>query len=140
MRRISKNKARRDAECRPFREQLKREVGHCEICGHDPTRVKWGDIAWRLGVHEIARGPFRDRAQDKPYAVLVVCYRCHTERLSSAAEWPKARQLAALRRSRPEHHDLKAFNSLIDWGPDRISEEDVTAWAEIETRLGTGSN
>jgi hypothetical protein len=131
MRRISKKTAARKAKCRPFREQLKRDVGHCEICGHDPSRAKRGYVAWALDVldiHEIARGTHRSKAMNKRYALLVVCRYCHMERLSDPAEWPKARQLAALRRSRPEDYNLAAFNALVGWGKNRITEEEVSQW------------
>jgi len=131
MRRVSKKTAARIAECREFRAELVREVGHCELCGHDPSlvnRLRQGRIAWALHVHEIARGPHRMKALDKRFALLVVCYLCHEYRLSSRAELPEARQLAALLTSRPHDFDLPAFNALVGYGPRRITEEEVDAW------------
>jgi len=127
MRRVSKKTAARIAECRDFRQQLVRETGHCEICKHDPSRVRPGGIVWALHVHEIARGQHRQKALDKRFALLVCCYLCHVERLDSRAEWPEARQLAALKRSRPRDYDLAAYNELVGYGPERITEEEVSA-------------
>ena len=128
MKPFSKKRAARNADCREFRRSLIAEVGHCELCGHDPRRVRPGNIAWALAVHEIARGCHRHKALDQRYAVLVVCWRCHEERLSSRAEWPEARQLAALKRSRPGDYDLAAYNALVGRGPERVTEEEVLCY------------
>lgn len=124
MRRMSKKTAARAAECRSFRQQLVREVGRCEICGHDPNRVRPGCVSWRLHVHEICRGVHRQKALDKRYATVVVCLPCH-DALDDTAEWPESRQLAALKRSRPGDYDLAAYNALVGYGPGRITEADV---------------
>lgn len=129
MRRVSKKTAARTAECRDFRKQLIQAVGRCEVCGHDPAR--WlinGRILWHLECHEIARGPLRQKALDKPYAVLVVCFRCHDDKVSDKSEWPESRQLAALKKSRPGDFDLASYNQLVGRSPTRISEEDVSQW------------
>lgn len=130
MRPVSKKTAARVAECREFREQLKRDTGHCEICGYDSELVTWGEIVWTLDVHEIARGAFRDKAMDKPYAVLVVCRRCHVvDGLPDPAEWPEARQLACLMASRLQDYDLVAYNRLVNPdAPRRITQTEVDAW------------
>lgn len=131
MRHKSPKRAARDREAKPFRDALKKRIGRCEVCGHDPERAKrmrGRRVAWALHVHEIARGAHREKAQDKPYATLVVCWRCHHDELSNAAEWPQSRQLAALKRSRPADYDLAAFNKLVNWGKDRIAEEEVERW------------
>jgi len=96
------------------------------MCGHDPSQIKLGQIGWALSVHEIARGTHRSKALDKRYAVLVVCWHCHENRIDNGKEqWPEARQLAVLKRSRPADFNLAAYNQLVGYGPDRISEEDV---------------
>ena len=128
MRPMSKKTAARTDECRPFREQLVLEVGRCEICGHDPSRVLSGDVAWALHVHEIARGPHRQKALDARYAVLVLCWHCHMERVHGNEDWPEARQLAVLRRSRPQDYDLVSYNALIGRGKNRITEEDINCY------------
>jgi hypothetical protein len=125
MRAVSKKRARRNGECQKFRRGLIARVGHCELCGHDPKRVRPGNVAWALSVHEIARGPNREKALDKPYACLVVCFMCHSTRLDSRAEWPESRQLGALKRSRPGDANLAAYNALVGRGPNRVTEEEV---------------
>lgn len=128
MRHQSKNAAARLKKARVIREILKQEVGKCELCSPDLRTRPWG-IPWGLQVHEIARGSHRHKALDKRFALLVVCPTCHELNLSSRKEWPEARQLAALRHSRPRDYDLKAYNKLIGCGPNRITEEEVEAWA-----------
>lgn len=129
MRRVSKKTAGRIAECADLRKQLVRDVGHCEMCGHDPKRTPPMSVAWALHVHEIARGQHRQKALDKRFALLVVCYRCHMERLDSRAEWPESRQLAALKRSRPREYDLEEFLRLKNPNAMKaITEDEVDAW------------
>ena len=113
-----------------MRAGLVREAGKCEVCGHDPARVKPGGVAWALCVHEVAQGSARDWALDQRCAVLVVCWCCHMLRVHGGREsWPRARQLAALRKARPNDFDLRAFNALVGYGPDRVTLEDVDKWA-----------
>jgi len=131
MRRISKKTAARYDECRDFRRELVAEVGHCELCQHDPERVPPGQIRWSLQVHEIARGPLRQLAMDKRFAVLVLCFNCHFNRIHGNEHWPEARQLAVLKRSRPTDYNLKAYNELVGYGPERITDADVER-ADIE--------
>ena len=78
-----------------------------------------------LCVHEIARGPLRQKALDKEYATLVVCGFCH-ELVGDKSQWPEARQLAVLKRSRPDDFDLAAYNALVNpRAPNRIAIEEV---------------
>ena len=129
MNRVSKKTAARNAAVALFRKQLVQEIGYCELCNHNPRRMRFGQIAWRLDVHEIANGPNRQKALDKRFAVLVVCRACHMDRLSSRAEWPEARQLAALRRSRPRDYSLEKYlETFYPNAPERITEEEVMAW------------
>ena len=128
LRRISKKKAARDRQCKPFRDELKREVGRCELCGYNPASMRYGEPLREMNQHEIPRGPFRDRARDKRYAVLWLCESCHMLRIHGNDDWPQARQLAALLKSRPHDHNLAAYNALIGWGPNRITEDDVNEW------------
>lgn len=100
-----------------------RELGHCEICGK--TRVT-------LDVHEIARGQFRQAALDKPFAMLLLCRRCH-EKVGSTADWPESRQLAVLAKSRPAQFNLTAYLELTSpRAMRRIEIEEVLAWMEEE--------
>ena len=105
------------------------EVGHCELCGHDPSRVRPGSVKWALHEHHIARGIHRGKAKGKRFASLALCFRCHMHRIHGGKEqWPEARQLAVLKRARPADYDLTAYNQLIGYGPERLSEEDVGEW------------
>ena len=117
MKAISDKRRKRNAEAKPVRDGLRREIDHCEIC--EKTRCV-------LDVHEICRGVHRQKALDKRFALLVVCrIPCHEE-LGSAAKWPEARQLAMLARSRPMDFDLAAYLELTSPNaPRRIEIKDV---------------
>ncbi len=128
LRRQSTKTRKRNRECREFRQELVAWVRHCEVCGHDPTRVQSGGVAWSLVCHEIARGPTRLSALDQSYAVLVVCFNCHQEIHFGKEPFPEAKQLACLKLSRPQDYDLQAYNALKGRGPNRITEEDVEEW------------
>lgn len=126
LRRQSKKHRRRAAEAKPWREQLKARVGKCEMCG-----CPWDG----LEVHEIANGRNRQKALDKPFAVLVLCNYCNVHEATDKAKWPDAKQLALLKRSRPEDYDLAAYNLLFARGPDRVTAEEVEAAVmELEGR------
>jgi len=120
MKRQSAKTRKRERECREFREALIRKVFRCEIHG-------WPWFS-DLVVHEIARGPNRLKALDKPFAMLVVCGKCHLEIHAGKEPWPEARQLAVLKRSRPDDLDLPAYNKLVGYGPNRIADEDLAMW------------
>ena len=92
------------------------EVGCCEVCG-----FRWRS---RLCVHEIAQGTDRAKALDKRFAVLVLCEACHG-RIHNEVGWPRVRQLAVLKRSRPEDMDLPAFNKLCGNAANHITMEEV---------------
>ena len=102
MRKVSEKRRSRNLEAKPVRDKL-RELGYCEICG--TTRG-------RFDVHEICRGVYRASALDKPFALLLVCRSCHSEKLSQAAEWPESRQLACLAKSRPSQFSLTDYLAL----------------------------
>jgi hypothetical protein len=132
MRANTPKRAKRNRDCVEWRRALIQRVGVCEICGCDPSRWSpmklgrpWSD--WILAVHELSRGPHRVKALDKAFAVLVVCRECHDE-LGSKALWPEARQLAALKRSRPTDMDLAAYNALVGLGTNRITEAEVDSF------------
>jgi hypothetical protein len=102
------------------------------ICGCRPE-TKNGRIPElnQLCVHEIANGSHRQKAQDKPYACLVVCWGCNAA-LNDKARWPVARQLAVLKKRSPDDFDLPAFNYLVNpRAPDRVTMAEVDRW-EIE--------
>jgi hypothetical protein len=122
MRKMSYKRRTRNLEAKPVRDKL-RELGECEIC-----RTAKG----KLDVHEICRGVHREAALDKPFALLLVCRCCH-DKLSSAAEWPEARQLAVLAMSRPMDFSLVKYLELTS--PKalmRINISEVIAWIEPE--------
>lgn len=78
-----------------------------------------------LACHEIARGPLRQLALDKPYAILVVCPPCH-ELVGDKAAWPEARQLAVLQRRRPMDYNLVAYCELVNpRAARRITQDEV---------------
>jgi len=108
-------------------------IGQCELCGKDPSRVRHD---YKLVVHHIMRGPLRKKSTGKRFANLVLCKNCHDNVIhgNSRGYWAENRQLALLRRRRPEDLDLKAYNKMKGYGPDRITEEDLDKWADEETR------
>ena len=125
---------KREAEARPFREQLITDVGQCESCGCSPSR-KHGRMAElaRLSVHEIASGPDRQKALDKPYAVLVLCWQCNSGPFQNRGEWPESRQLALLARKRPKDFDLTAYLELTSpLAMRRIEIAEVLQWMDEE--------
>ncbi len=77
------------------------------------------------------RGPLRQKSTGKRFASLVLCYPCHMQRVHGNEDWPEARQLAVLKRSRPEDLDLPAYNKLKGYGPQRITESDLNKWQQI---------
>lgn len=98
------------------------------VCGHSPEHP-WPRLPSECSVlacHEIARGPLRDKALDKPFAILVACWACNSGPLNDKREWPEARQLAVLQREAPEDYDLVAYNRLVcERAPNRITQEEV---------------
>lgn len=84
-----------------------------------------------LAVHEIASGPDRQKALDKPYAVLVLCWQCNSGPFQNRGEWPESRQLALLARRRPKDFDLTAYLELTSpRAMRRIEIEEILAWVE----------
>jgi ribosomal protein S14 len=110
-------------EVKPIRDAL-RALGRCEICG--TTRGQFD-------VHEICRGVHRAAALGKPFALLLVCRKCHEEKLSQASEYPEARQLACLAKSRPSQFSLTDYLALTSPNaPRRIEIHEVLKWLEGE--------
>lgn len=128
MKRISDKRRKRIAQAKPIRDALLKRVARCEKCGHDPRKARRGAIAWRLDVHEIARGPARDAALDQPSCLLVLCRPCHDEIHEHPHAWLEERQLALLATSRPEDVDLKTYNEVKGLGPTRITLMEVQRW------------
>lgn len=123
MRRVSKKRQKRNAEVKEVRAAIVERRGTCAKCGARPGR---GFLS-SLICHEIARGIHRDNALDKPYAILVLCERCHHD-IHNESGWSEARQLAMLQQCYPEDYDLAAYNTLINPNaPNRITQEEVDA-------------
>lgn len=103
----------RESDAKPFRDKLIADVGECENCGCSPTR-RHGRMPemTRLSVHEIASGTHRQKALDKPYAVLVLCWQCNSGQFQNRSEWPEPRQLSLLARRRPSDFNLTAYLEL----------------------------
>jgi hypothetical protein len=117
---------------RPIRLALIAKHHRCMVCGHSPQRP-WRDKpreCSRLCCHEIANGAHRQKAMDKPYAILVVCWWCNGEVVTNKREWPEARQLALLQDKAPEDYDLAAYNALVGREPNRVTQEDVDQWRD----------
>lgn len=70
----------------------------------------------------------RQKSLDKPFATLVLCWKCNGTDFEDKGEWPQARQLALLKIRRPEAYDLVAFNEHVNpKAPNRITPEEVAA-------------
>lgn len=132
MRAKSETRRKRESEAKPFRDRLIEDVGECENCGCSPSNRQGRMSALAsLAVHEIASGVYRQKALDKPYAVLVLCWQCNSGPFQNRAEWPEARQLALLARRRPKDFDLTAYLELTSpLAMRRIEIEEVLAWME----------
>ncbi len=103
----------------------------------------------RLAVHEIASGTHRQKALDKPYAVLVLCWECNSGQFQDRSQWPESRQLALLARSRPKDFDLTAYleltspramrrieiGEILDWmDEDYLSKQDIASRMNVDRR------
>lgn len=98
------------------------------ICGHGPKRPhrdKPRECS-QLCCHEIACGKNREKALDKPYAILVLCGFCNGSVVTDKGTWPEPRQLAVLMQESPGDYDLESYNRLINPNaPRRITQDDV---------------
>ncbi len=114
MRRATPKREALDRQADKWRYEFRGRVGRCEFCG----RHNHG-----LQVHEILRGnAYRVKAQDKAYAVLVLCAACHDE----MGGMHPAQQLAILKRSRPEDFSIAKFYALAE--REYPSGEDIQLW------------
>lgn len=120
MRKISNKRRELIKTVKPIRDELREEVGHCEIC-KTPRGI--------MDVHEIGRGVYREACLGERCALLVVCRSCHDEKLSHVAEWTEARQLAVLAMSRPHDFNLTRFLAITTpRAPRRIEISEITKW------------
>lgn len=124
----------RENGAKSFRDGLIASIGECEACGCSPSNRK-GRMAemTKLAVHEIACGSHRQKALDKPYAVLVLCWQCNSGPFHNRGEWPESRQLALLARSRPKDFNLTAYLELTSpRAMKRIEIHEVLQWMDEE--------
>lgn len=134
MRQKSITRKNRELEAKPFRDNLVASVGQCEHCGCSPSNRhgRMSELA-SLAVHEIASGTHRQKALDKPYAVLVLCWQCNSGPFQNRGEWPESRQLALLAQRRPSDFDLTAYLELTSpRAMRRIEIDEVLQWMEGE--------
>lgn len=75
-------------------------------------------------VHEIARGPARNKAIEVRACLLHLC-RAHHDDMDDYSQWPIARQLALKKYSDPEGYDRVAVNLIRGRAPEAITEEEV---------------
>ncbi len=114
----------------PIRSALIRAHPTCMICGCSGRRPnrRLPPEQSALCCHEIANGPLRDAALDKPFAILVLCWH-HNQKMHDKQTWPEARQLAVLQRRTPHNYDLEKYNELVNpAAPNRITQAEVDAW------------
>lgn len=132
MRQRSATRRKRESEAKSFRDQLVATVAECENCGCSPAsrQGRMPELA-SLAVHEIASGPDRQKALDKPYAVLVLCWQCNSGPFQNRGEWPESRQLALLAKKRPKDFDLTAYLELTSpRAMRRIEIEEIVSWMD----------
>ena len=128
---ISKKRRERNMVARPIRERLIIKAQQCMVCGHSPKRP-WPNLPLEvsgLSVHEIARGPLRNKALDQPCCCLVACWHCNSGILNDKSIWPEARQLAVLLHEAPDDFDLELYLKITSPNaPLRIEMAEVTQW------------
>lgn len=129
MRRQSKKRTNLMLAAMPIRDALILRMMKCEVCGCNPKQPRPGPRELsQLCCHEIASGPLRHKALDKPYALLVLCW-WHNLEMTDRRKWPEVKQLSVLKRSRPDDYDLVSYNALVnERAPHRITEDEVSGW------------
>ena len=114
------------------------QFGECWICEHSPKHP-WRDKPRELSqlcVHEVANGPLRQKALDKAFATLVLCWFCNSYVVTNKKVWPEARQLALLLDRAPEDFDLAAYNALVNpRAPNRITLEEVNGYRVLDSNI-----
>ena len=109
MRRVSLKRQKLNRDVAPWRDNLRRHVGRCEVCLKSKSPEN-------IDVHELVPGYVRSKALDKCYAVLCACRTCHNK--LEAMTIPN--QLAYLYIARPSDFELPLYYELIgrnwpDW-------------------------
>lgn len=126
LRPASKKRAKRNRDVKDFREELKREIGKCEICDTPATL---------LDCHEITRGWAKSLTLDNRSCILVLCRSCHDEVGLSPALWSIARQAALLRLKRESDFCLATLNRFLTRRLD-LSEVDRAAVLLVKRLAG----
>lgn len=130
MRRVSEKRRELNTRVRPWRLRRIEQAGSCMVCGASPKNPH-KNLPLELSalcVHEIANGPLRAKALDKPYATLVACGRCNLGPLNDKGRFPEARQLAVLLQESPEDYDLEAYLTLTSpQAMKRITQDEVNS-------------
>lgn len=103
LRPISGKKAKQNRRIKAARENFRKEMGVCCICG----KGHWE----RLTVHELWGGSHRQKTVEDRRFWLAACWPCHTEKLQ---HMPKDEQLAIKRLVDFEFYDpaIKEINRL----------------------------
>lgn len=112
--RTPKQRARADAY-RKFCDGMAMRCPFCEVCRRKPSSQ----------IHHIARGVDRQATLCDRRFVLCLCFDCH-EDIHDTEAWPRARQLAVVKRARPDDYDLAAYNEIVNRS---VDESEVEAWA-----------
>lgn len=115
MRRMSDKRKQLVADSAAKRLAFKLDHPKCMICGRDGT-----------DTHEIARGAHREQSYGEREAWLQLCRFCHSD-VSSASEWPVARQLALKKAADPDYYNRVMVNNMRGRHVNAISEGEVDA-------------
>lgn len=129
---VSDKRRKRAAAVAGLRRRLVNDSDGCMACGHS-SRNPIPEMPPQMSkchCHEIYDGTAgRNLSLDKPYAILVACWRCNSIEFKDAKKWPEARQLCLLMVRKPEDYNLKAYNTLVNPNaPRRILQSEVDAF------------
>jgi 5-methylcytosine-specific restriction endonuclease McrA len=119
MKPVSNKRQSRNREAKPIRDKFAADHPNCMVCGRPAD-----------DTHEIARGPARRKAQDKPFALLRLCRECHDD---VHAKWSLGQQYALKALMDNGNYDRVALNRLRCREDDAISEREV--WMEVAVVL-----
>ena len=87
---------------------------HCMVCGYG--------LFGGGQVHEIARGPARQKALKEPATWILTCLECHEKHLDGM---PIVMQLAIKYLEDKSHYDAEAVNVLRGRAPGHITDDEV---------------
>lgn len=121
MKPVSNKRQRRNRETKPARDAYRAENPWCQwCCNADATEL-----------HEIARGPSRDKSLSERAAWLHLCRQCH----QVIALIPVDGQLAIKRISDPDGYDRVTVNRLRGREDEAINDDEVSTWSLRFTML-----